>query len=135
MSVRSRDARNEIDGFPGVSHDDEIANAEREIDAQLRGLVAGEVDAYSAGWNVWKTAFSHAAESPERMWKLWLIWGALTDRVEVRPEEKAEAVVVMRRAASEWLALDGDPRSRKAYLDRWVFELTGPARREDGPWG
>jgi hypothetical protein len=113
-----------------VSHDDAIDLALRGIDAQLRSIVAGEVDAYSAGWNVWKTAFALAPESPELMWPLWLIWGALTDLIEVKPEEKTEAVIVMRRAASEWLALDGDPRSRIAYLDRWVLE-TGNARRQD----
>jgi len=63
------------------------------------------------------------------MYPLWLIWGALTDWVENRPEERPEAEREMVRAAQEWFALSGESREkRKQYLDRWVFEEMGYER-------
>jgi hypothetical protein len=94
------------------------------INARLQAMVAGEAEPYAAGWDVWATAFGLVPESPELMGPLWLIWGGLTDRVEVRPEETAQANEAMLRAAREWLALD-DECVRTAYFDRWAHDELG----------
>ncbi|WP_143536963.1 hypothetical protein [Rubricoccus marinus] len=97
----------------------------------MRLIVAGEVDPYDAGWRIWGQAFGHAAEYPDIMWPTWLIWGALTDRVEVRPEETEQAYEAIRRAAREWLLLPDDPSAQEAYFQRWVYEELGYERPED----
>jgi hypothetical protein len=106
-----------------LSTPDAVVTGLREIEVQLRRMIDGDVDAYIIGWNVWEKAFSLTPQSPDLMWPLWLMWGAYTDWVEVKPEEKAEAEIAMRRAASEWLGLAQDAQSRKAYFDRWLKEL------------
>ncbi len=92
-------------------------------------MVAGEASPYKCAWNIWGKSMSLVAESPDVMHPLWLIWGALTDWVENRPDERREAELEMMRAANEWLALNGDNQEEsKAYLDRWVFEEMGYER-------
>ena len=63
----------------------------------------------------------------------YLIWAALTDRWELKPDERAEAASAMRDAASEWLTVKDNAAARHAYLDRWMYEICGYER--DSPTG
>ena len=75
--------------------EDSVAAGLQEIDRELSQLVAGDAEPYSAGWSVWRTAFPLAPKSPDVMWPLWLMWGALTDLIEVEPERTAEVEALM----------------------------------------
>ena len=96
----------------------------------MRSIVSGGADLYDAGRRIWGEAFSHADDSPDLMWPMWLIWGALTDWVEVKPEETEQAHEAIRRAAREWLLLADDPGVQEAYFQRWVYEELGYERSE-----
>jgi hypothetical protein len=37
---------------------------------------------------------------------------------------------MMRRAATEWLAVEHDPERRLAYCDRWVYDEMGYSRED-----
>ena len=69
----------------------------------------------------------------EQAGALHLIWGSLTDAMDAPGrgghEQDAFAVAQMKRAAAEWLEALGAESSRRAYLDRWVHEECGYARR------
>ena len=109
--------------------DDEVAEGLRCIENEMRRMLDGHLPPYDAAWNIWAKAMSLVAESPSVMHPFWLIWGSLTDWVENRPEEKPQAELKMRQAATEWLELDHDNASdEKAYLDRWVYDEMGYAR-------
>jgi hypothetical protein len=64
---------------------------------------------------------------------LYLIWGALTDAMDAPgrglPEQDAEAVRDMKRAAGEWLSVVDSPADRTAYCDRWVHQECGYERK------
>ena len=97
----------------------------------MQRLIAAEARRYEIAWEIWGKAMS-VVDSPDLMHPLWLIWGALTDWVELRPEETSQAESAMVRAATEWLSLpDGDAAARKSYLDRWVFDELGYERPSD----
>ena len=99
-------------------------------------LVAGTVNPYEAGREIHSTAMSAASgdsTDAEQCWALWLLWGALTDWVEMKPNEQAEAEESMRRAAEEWLALyDGEPQWRR-YFDHWLYTEMGMERPKKTP--
>jgi transcriptional antiterminator Rof (Rho-off) len=59
---------------------------------------------------------------------VYLIWAELTDHWELKPDERAEAETLMRRAATEWLAVRHDATARERHLDRWMFEVCGYKR-------
>jgi transcriptional antiterminator Rof (Rho-off) len=61
--------------------------------------------------------------------RLWHIWAELEDRYELRPEARPEAQDLMRRAASEWLAVQTNAAAREAYLDRWQYDICGYERK------
>src|SRR5262249_7298873 len=105
-----------------------VAIARRQIESVMRLIVARRGSAYRAGWRIWKTAMQHAPESTEFMWPLWLLWGALTDWAEAKPEEADSAESAMRRAAQEWLALPDNSEAQRAYFDRWLYEEMGYER-------
>lgn len=114
-----------------MDSDSEITEGLLEIDSAIQRMLRGESSAYDAGWLVWQKAMALATVSPHVMHPLWLIWGALTDWVENRPEEIPEAEAKMRQAGEEWLALNrADPACVKAYMDRWVYEELGYERRD-----
>ena len=58
---------------------------------------------------------------------LWLMWGALTDWVENKPEEQPQAEAFMLRAAREWLALGEEKYALTAYFDRCLCDELGYA--------
>jgi hypothetical protein len=107
------------------------AGALSAIEQEMRAMVAGCAQPYAAGRKIWAIAFTHAKDYPESMWGLWLVWGALTDWVTMKPHEKERAEQEMLRASREWLALDlSDPKSRDAYLHRWVDDELGIGRNQ-----
>jgi hypothetical protein len=57
-----------------------------------------------------------------------LVWGSLTDWIENKPQETAQAEAEMRRAAREWLAVPDDEAALRAYFDRWVYDEMGYAK-------
>jgi hypothetical protein len=64
---------------------------------------------------------------------LYLQWAALTDWVELKPEEEEEASLEMVRAAQEWLTLDlADDAALDRYIDHWLHDALGYSRRESG---
>jgi hypothetical protein len=85
---------------------------------------------------MWEAAFDGSfcesvAPDPEHCKALWLLWGALTDWVEMKPEEIVEAEQTMRRAASEWLEVaDEEPRWRD-YFEHWLYTEMGYSRPEE----
>ncbi|WP_228454162.1 hypothetical protein [Streptomyces alkaliphilus] len=62
-------------------------------------------------------------DGDEGLHSLALIWGELTDRVELRPEETEQAEAYMLTAAREWLTAQGDPEAEARYLDRWLHDI------------
>ncbi|MEU2913806.1 hypothetical protein ACWCQ0_28825 [Streptomyces massasporeus] len=64
----------------------------------------------------------------EALYSLALIWGELTDRVELRPEETDQAETHMVTAAREWLTVEGDRVAEAQYLDRWLHDILGYER-------
>jgi hypothetical protein len=72
---------------------------------------------------------SDAMENSAEATTGYLIWAELTDRWELKPDERADAAIEMREAASEWLRVKDDTEARAAYLDHWMYEICGYARR------
>ena len=60
--------------------------------------------------------------------RVYRLWGSLTDMYELRPEERREAEALMRRAATEWLAVRDDDAARDKYFDRWLYNVCGHDR-------
>jgi hypothetical protein len=98
------------------------------IRCELRSIVDGSADPYDAGIRVWSAAFERA-ERHEEFWALWLLWGALTDWIECKPAETAQAIASMRRASREWLELGEDQPTRREYFDRWLYDEMGIERK------
>jgi hypothetical protein len=65
---------------------------------------------------------------------LWQLWGALTDWVQLHPDQRDAAESVMRRAAAEWLEVDDDQAAIEAYFGRWLHsELPQERARAERP--
>ncbi|WP_326754961.1 hypothetical protein OIE73_27900 [Streptomyces hirsutus] len=64
----------------------------------------------------------------EALYSLALIWGELTDWVELRPAETDQAETHMVTAAREWLTVEGDREAEAQYLDRWLHDILGYER-------
>ncbi|WP_406045137.1 hypothetical protein OG799_12090 [Micromonospora sp. NBC_00898] len=108
--------------FEGTELDlDEINRLHRRI------LVADH--AYEAAADLWDELGPPAPDALGT--SLYLLWAALTDWVELKPEE-GQAASLMVRAAQEWLALDlADDAALNRYFDHWLHEVLEYAR--DGP--
>lgn len=106
------------------------------IRVHAQDLVAGSANSYELGRDIHSMAMSAASgDSPEaeHCWALWLLWGALTDWIERKPDEKLKAEDTMRRAAEEWLELPhGEPAWRR-YFDHWLYSEMGLERPKDAP--
>jgi|GEM_PF-3846272 len=112
-----------------MSDDAAVAEGMLEIEGEMRRMLDGRALPYDAAWNIWGKAVSLVSLSPNVMHPFWLIWGSLTDWVENRPEERAQAESKMRQAATEWLDLDrNDAIAKKNYCDRWVYDELGYPR-------
>jgi hypothetical protein len=53
---------------------------------------------------------------------------ASTARMQGQVEAEASAIAVMRRTATEWLAIELSPAAVDIYLDRWFHEECGYRR-------
>jgi hypothetical protein len=62
-----------------------------------------------------------------------LIWGELTDSVELRPAEVDQAEAQMITAAREWLTVEGDQEAEVRYFDRWLHDILGYEPRSAPP--
>ncbi|MEU0963600.1 hypothetical protein ABZ328_29255 [Micromonospora aurantiaca] len=92
----------------------------------LMGQLLTAQDPYEVGVELWGCSGRAAGEVAPDMQ---LIWGALTDWVELKPEEGQQAKARVRRAAQEWLALDLANRAAiERYLDYWVHDVCGYGR-------
>ena len=101
------------------------------IERWMNKMLQRDVEPYEAGLKIWALAGRKTPQSPETLEPLWLIWGALTDWVELRPAEKPAAEREMLRAANEWIALlDGYLVAQDRYLDRWVYNELGYERKK-----
>jgi hypothetical protein len=110
------------------------ALAAMRVDAEE--LVASSRDPYETGRRIHSKAMSAASgDSPdaEHCWALWLLWGALTDWVERKPDERPEAAQSMRRAAKEWLELPNGESGWRRYFDHWLYSEMGLERPKDAP--
>jgi hypothetical protein len=106
-----------------------ITDAPR-IETFMRDMVDGRSKPYEAGRAIWAEAMREISAQPDIMHPMWLIWGALTDRVEVRPLEEHAAEESMMRAAREWLAISpANEDARRVYFDRWIYDELGYERK------
>jgi len=94
----------------------------------MRLIVSRDRPPYRAGWRIWGTAMRHADASREVMWPMWLLWGALTDWIENKPQDTSQAAAAMRRAAQEWLAVPDEVQAQRVYFERWLYEEMGYER-------
>jgi hypothetical protein len=80
---------------------------------------------YDRASEVWSQSFRAVGGEDWIYHPLWLLWGALTDWVEVTPEETDEAEATMREAARAFLPIADDDAALRLYFDRWLYEERG----------
>jgi uncharacterized membrane protein len=61
-------------------------------------------------------------------YRLYWLWATLTDRYELRPDQRPAVEATMVRAADEWFLVEADREARDAYLERWLFNELGLTR-------
>jgi len=95
-----------------------------------RSMVSGALEPYDAGLEIWGRAVREwpSDDGDEVCIALQLLWGALTDWVELRPSETAEAEGEMVRAAREWLVAEGTADAEAQYFDRWIAHAEACSR-------
>ena len=111
------------------SSDDEAWSAYLERARELAEQILRADDPYDLGLQLSGEA-ANAMSIGEDAGRMWWLWGALTDWVELKPDEEDRAFAEMARAAREWLALD--PHDRDAvlrYFDHWLYDVCGYERR------
>jgi hypothetical protein len=110
------------------------ASVRSELRSLCAGLVAGTLDPYEAARKMHGVGMRNARLADGRAdyeaWAHWLIWGALTDWIENRPEEQPQAEEAIIDAARDWLAVEDDPEATLAYFDRMIYDVCGYSRRE-----
>lgn len=102
-----------------------------QIGVHAQTIVDGRVEPYTAGWEIWGLAMAGIDGSTvdiDHCHGLWLIWGALTDWVELRPADESAAEAAMLRVATDWLAARYDERQWRALLDHWIYDELGYRR-------
>jgi hypothetical protein len=96
---------------------------------EIDGLMADIVDAdnpYPVALQAMGAAMSRGSDL---LGGVYLIWGSLTDRVELHPEDTDKYHKLMRQAAEEWLDLEDDD-ARREWIDHWVYDVCGYARKD-----
>ncbi|MEU1687209.1 hypothetical protein [Micromonospora sp. NPDC005707] len=95
---------------------------------QLAAEVDETGDVYAAGLRLWEVS-GRAVDAGELAGNFCALWGALTDWIELKPDEADQAEAAMRRAAREWLGLDQtDSGAIQRYLDHWLHDICGYER-------
>ncbi|MEO3772778.1 hypothetical protein [Micromonospora sp. B9E7] len=96
----------------------------QQVTALARDLVATD-EPYEVGLEIHGVS-AHASMEVEPAGLVYLIWGELTDWVELKPDENEQAAAEMFRAAREWLSLDlADREGVARYLNYWVYDVCG----------
>lgn len=109
---------------------EDSADFRAAVRAHAAAMLSGDASPYDAALDIWGLASGEWPEDDgdETCYSLQLIWGALTDWVEVRPAETEQAETNMITAAREWLAIEGDRGAEARYFDRWVHDILGYER-------
>jgi hypothetical protein len=97
-----------------------------ELDLRI-ATVATADDPYQAALKVTGCAVDYLVTSVVAS-RLYQVWAALQDWLELKAGEEADALAAMRRAASEWLVAKDDRAAREAYLDHWQYTVLGYER-------
>jgi hypothetical protein len=122
---------------PGVTADEALASV-RSLCVEL---VEGGRPPYDVGRDIWGIAFAHANEA-RSLWGHWVLWGSLTDWVEVEPTSIEQAQwreraggpeKAMRDAAQGWLDVEASQTGRDDYFEHWLYEVIGHQRPEYVP--
>jgi hypothetical protein len=85
-------------------------------------VAEAQVNTYDRASEVWQYSFGVVGEEDWIYHPLWLLWGALTDWVEMEPEETEQAEAAMREAAQAFLPISDDDDALRLYFDRWLYE-------------
>ncbi|MFJ7949822.1 hypothetical protein ACIQ6K_40585 [Streptomyces sp. NPDC096354] len=101
------------------------------VRTQAAAMLDGDASPYDLALEIWRLAMGEwpGLDGDESRISLHLIWGALTDWVELRPTETDQAEAHMATAAREWLTIEGDQQAEAEYFDRWVHDILGYERR------
>ncbi|MFF0286838.1 hypothetical protein [Streptomyces sp. NPDC005262] len=100
------------------------------VRAHAAAILNGKASPYDAALEIWGLATREwpRDDGDEACISLHLIWGALTDWVELRPAETDQAETRMITAAREWLTIEGDRDAEARYFDRWIYDVLGYER-------
>jgi hypothetical protein len=101
------------------SLDPKVSTEARESCSQL---LQPDGDVYWRAVDVFNV-FGRALPDADR---LYVVWGALTDRWELEPEQRMETEAVMRDAAKEFLSATESASALDAYVWRWQERLRIP---------
>ncbi|GAA2723158.1 MULTISPECIES: hypothetical protein [Streptomyces] len=102
-----------------------------EVRGYARAMLSGSMQPYDAALEIWGRSGRQwpGDDGDEACYSLQLIWGALTDLVEIEPAgEKARIEAQMVEAAREWLTVEGDKSAEDRYFDRWLHDVLGYER-------
>jgi hypothetical protein len=97
-----------------------------ELDERVAS-VANARNPYEAALKVMSCAVDHVLTSVVAS-RLYQVWAALTDWLELTPGDHSEALAAMRHASLEWHAVRNNPAAREAYLDHWQYTVLGYER-------
>lgn len=103
-----------------------------EIDRLMLQMIDAD-DPYQLGLSAMGAAMLGTSKS-DLQGGVYLIWGSLTDGVELHPEDSAKYLTLMRQAAEEWLGLKDD-EARRQWIDHWVYDVCGYAREKNARRG
>ncbi|WP_329458081.1 hypothetical protein [Streptomyces sp. NBC_01497] len=97
------------------------------VRAHTAVILNGKSSPYDAALEIWALAGRQwpGDDGDEACVSLQLVWGALTDWVELRPAETDQAETRMVAAAREWLTIEGDREAEVRYFDRWIYDILG----------
>ena len=115
-----------------VTWEADEGDALRRIDALVESLPAAD-EPYWVAVEIMGVA-SEALVTSIRACQHYEIWAALTDRYELKSDERPQAVAAIRRAAAEWLGVKDDPVASDEYFDQWLYEILGYRRTVPKGW-